>query len=135
MASTSLLSISLTPGMEAVLKIPSMVEEGSYPNGEFPSPFNTKMINGSHKTLTRGYVVENDAVGRLEIVDNDPIAVMYIHEKPHPNRIFYYPIVNEDVYIVSIVSVPIHDHSSITQGGPAYGTYYTGYTAEEEENL
>jgi hypothetical protein len=27
--------------------------------------------------------------------------------------------------VVDIISVPIHDHSSVVTGGPAYGTYFT----------
>jgi hypothetical protein len=26
---------------------------------------------------------------------------------------------------IDIIAVPIHDHSSIVAGGPAYGTYFT----------
>lgn len=129
MASRELASISLTPGMTLEIKIPVSVDSGGYPNGSFPSLYNEINMAGSEKTLMNGYSVENDIVGHLELMD-DGISIRYVHEKPYPNRIFYHPVVSEDVYVISIVAVTVHDHSSMSQGGPAYGTYFTDYTPE-----
>jgi hypothetical protein len=86
--------------------------------------------DGTKKTLTRGFLVEDDTVGVLSIdgiPDSEGAKVKYIHNKSQNNTIYFYSAVGSppDRAVINVVAVPIHDHSSIVQGGPAYGTYFS----------
>jgi hypothetical protein len=74
--------------------------------------------------LIRGFAMENTDVGELTVpTDEEGAAIIYKHQKAAKNSIWFFASTGEYA-LVNIVSVPIHDHSSIVQGGPAYGTYY-----------
>jgi len=73
--------------------------------------------------LTNGFVVDDPDTGDITAVANEP-AVIYTQKKFGPNKIYYYALTGERA-TVDVASVPIHDHSSIVSGGPAYGTYFT----------
>lgn len=72
--------------------------------------------------LVNGFIVDREDVGTIEAVPNEP-AIRYTHKKFAENYITFYARTGE-VGKVFINSVPIHDHSSIVTGGPAYGTYF-----------
>jgi hypothetical protein len=127
MSTVNLISTSLTPGMYIDLKIPAVTETQYHPNGLFPE-FREVTMTGEKKLPIRGFVVENAAVGEITPVTYDETSVRYTHNKPYPNRVYFFALNDANTYIVNIVAVPIHDHSSISQGGPAYGTYFTDYT-------
>lgn len=127
MATVNLISTSLTPGMYIDLKIPAVTETQYNPNGLFPE-FREVVVAGEKKIPVRGFVVENAAVGEVIPVTYNDTSVRYIHNKPYPNRIYFFALNDANTYIINIVAVPIHNHSSISQGGPAYGTYFTDYT-------
>jgi hypothetical protein len=74
------------------------------------------------ESLVNGFYVENPDVGSIEPVENNT-AVTYEHKKFSPNRIVFVARTGE-LGVVDVISVPIHDHSSIVTGGPAYGTYF-----------
>lgn len=115
--SSGSVSIYLLPGMKAKITVPDfwrgvgerklLQRSGAYKNVE----------------LTNGFFVEDDTVGDIEVVDGEP-AVIYNHKKYAPNRIIYFAKTGE-IGQVHVVAVPIHDHSSVVTGGPAYGTYFT----------
>lgn len=128
MATVNLISVSLTPGMYLDLKIPAVTETQYSPNGLFPE-FREVVVSGEKKVPVRGFVVENAEVGEATPADYDETSVRYLHNKPYPNRVYFFALNDANTYIVNIIAVPIHDHSSISQGGPAYGTYFTDYTA------
>ncbi len=73
--------------------------------------------------LVNGFAMLYNEVGTLTAVPEEP-AVIYTHKKFSINKIYFLARTGE-IGIVDIVSVPIHDHSSIVTGGPAYGTYFT----------
>lgn len=73
--------------------------------------------------LENGFGVMYPDVGTLERDSSGPI-VRYTHKKYGLNKIVYFSI-NGEMSYVDVISVPIHDHSSIVTGGPAYGTYFT----------
>jgi hypothetical protein len=73
--------------------------------------------------LVQGFAVLHADVGTIEEVPLEP-AVKYTHKKFSMNKIYFLARTGE-MGIVDIISVPIHDHSSIVTGGPAYGTYFT----------
>ena len=82
--------------------------------------------NGVDKPLINGFYVENDDVGTIEALDEGlGFGVLYWHKKPEANVIRYITEIPEITSECHIISVPIHDHSSIVQGGPAYGTYFS----------
>lgn len=70
-----------------------------------------------------GFVVDNPIVGDITEVSKEP-AVIYKHMRFEFNGITFYALTGEKGR-VNIMSVPIHDHSSIVAGGPAYGTFFS----------
>ena len=111
-------SIYLLPGMKAKFKAP----------GHYITPKETMKVpneNGVYeaKPVVNGFVVQYEDVGTIEAVENEP-AVIYTHKKFGLNKIYFFSRTGE-AGLVDIIAVPIHDHSSIVTGGPAYGTYFT----------
>jgi hypothetical protein len=109
--------VYLLPGMTAKVKVPDFYVF----NGErdVPAP------GGGTRTATtvNGFILFDEDVGSIEAVDKEP-AVMYTHKKYDANKIFYFSRTGEQA-VIDIIGVPIHDHSSVVTGGPAYGTYFT----------
>lgn len=112
-------SIHLLAGMQAKIEAPLdlllgygwFVEDGEiYFKGEKTSP-------------TNGFIVEYDDVGTIEPVPNEP-AIIYKHKKAEENSVWFFAKTGE-IAVCHILAVPIHDHSSVVQGGPAYGTYFS----------
>lgn len=115
-------SVYLLPGMQAKLEVSDyFVEVGK-----------RKLLSDGglyvDKTLINGYAVQYDDVGTLEAVPNEP-AVIYTHKKFGLNKIFFFARTGE-ISVVDVIAVPIHDHSSIISGGPAYATYFTDEETE-----
>lgn len=80
--------------------------------------------DGTYKKvpLIKGFYVDDPEVG--ELTENADGGVIYTHKKYAQNKIYYFARTGERGE-VHVISVPIHDHSSIVTGGPAYGTYFT----------
>jgi len=111
-------AIYLLPGMQSKLTAPKFhVGKGTRKK---------LLANGSYADvlLINGYAVDNTDVGTIEPVDGEPASVIYTHKKFAPNKITFYARTGEQGE-VHVIAVPIHDHSSIVTGGPAYGTYFT----------
>lgn len=110
-------SIYLLPGMSVKIKAtPFFVQTGEVEH---------KYQDGTIKviTLLNGFVVDNENVGKIEAIEGQP-AVTYTHNKFEYNMITFYAVTGEKGS-VDIMSVPVHDHSSIVAGGPAYGSYFS----------
>lgn len=125
------MSFSMVPGMHVIIRLKHVLEAGAMCYGTLPETGEIQDGENVH-TLVSGFYLENEEVGRIEDAteaDNIP-AIKYIHEKPFPN-VIYFNDSRGNIRTITIVYVPLHDHSSIAQGGPAYGTYYTDYTEEE----
>ena len=86
--------------------------------------------DGEIKTvkLTNGFCVLDDKVGTIEAVSGEA-SVIYKHKKAESNTIIFYARTGE-VGFCNVISVPIHDHSSIVQGGSAFGSYFS----DDKEN-
>jgi len=117
-------SISISAGMELKLSVPVDVETS---RGKFA-------LTGTHPLtgdvpLVHGFGTKFPEVGKVsKIEDEEPGAVvLYKHEKAELNTIWFFALTGE-IGVVEIVAVPIHDHSTVVQGGPAYGTYFSEYT-------
>lgn len=117
-------SVYLLPGMSVKLKAPGyFIKHGSVMH---------EHREGSTKTriLEQGFVVDDEIVGTIEAVANEP-AVIYKHKKASENIITFYALTGEKGYVY-VISVPIHDHSTIVQGGPAHGSYFSDSGEETE---
>lgn len=112
-------SISLLPGMQVTLK----VEQEFAKTG-------LVTINKVKRTPLRGFIVEDESVGTIEEVSTKDTIVLYKHNKPASNRIYF---INSfgGTGLINIIYTPIHDHSTIITGGPANGTYSSAYVKEE----
>ena len=117
-------AVYLTPGMQIKLKAPV-----NGPNNQGFFVRTEEIPEGFWKNqpkvgeITRGFVLENTDVGELKETDESEAAVTYYHKQPYPNAIWFFARTGERG-LVRVISVPIHDHSTIVHGGPAYGTYF-----------
>jgi hypothetical protein len=87
----------------------------------------------STRSLVRGFLVDNQEVGDVDPTNEEEPAVLYRHKKFAENLITFYALTGERGQVF-VISVPIHDHSSIITGGPAYGTYFTDDELHEKKN-
>jgi hypothetical protein len=129
MAQGTYTTLTLSKGTYIDISIPSNTDSGY---GEFQRSADAKVTAGGTKGRDHvyGFVSEFENVGTIEAVTSDvDIKVRYTHKENKPNRIFFFTV-DDDQHTISIISMPIHDHSSIFQGGPAYGTY--SYDKPEE---
>ena len=110
-------AIYLLPGMQAKLLVP----------GYFIAHGERKFLDDSgtyvSKALIQGFAVQYDDVGTIVAVENEP-AVIYTHNKFGLNKVYFFAMTGE-VSFIDIIAVPIHDHSSIVSGGPAFSTFFT----------
>lgn len=122
---TTGIAVYLLPGMSIKIRSPVNVRSGFgwFVAKTVPANFFKDMPKASSE-LTRGYAMENTEVGDLvEAPDEEGAVVIYTHRKAAKNSIWFFALTGEKA-LVNVITVPIHDHSSIVQGGPAYGTYY-----------
>ena len=112
-------SIHLLAGMQAKIEAPINFLLG---HGWFIQKSKVN-FNGEDVTPTNGFIVEHSDVGTIDPVSNEP-AVIYTHKKAEENAVWFFAKTGE-IAVCHILAVPIHDHSSVVQGGPAYGTYFS----------
>ena len=121
-------SVYLLPGMSVKLKAPGyFIKHGSVMHEHREGSVKIRL-------LTQGFVVDDETVGEIEVVEEEP-AVIYKHKKFSENIITFYALTGEKGYVY-VIAVPIHDHASIVSGGPAYGSYFSDdqtITNETEE--
>lgn len=113
-------TLRLLAGMEALISIPVDDTTGL---GVFAKK-GPVTFKGKKRELIRGFLVDDEEVGIIEPTENAKIEVRYKHRKAEKNSIWFFAH-NDDIAVCNIVATPIHDHSSIVQGGPAYGTYFS----------
>ena len=127
--------ISLPVGFALILTVPVDLRSGK---GHFPTNKEVVLVKGVEKEPIYGFVMEFDEVGDLfpeeGAVSQGDIMVKYVPKKSSTNSIYFFTSTGL-VNITKVVPVPIHDHSSIPQGGPAFGTYASSYNTEEEEPM
>lgn len=121
-------SVYLMPGMSIKIKAPINMKNshGFYPRTD-PIPVNyfpDKDPGGASAfELTRGFIVEDDTIGVINEYDEESLSVVYTHKKPAANAIWFFARTGERA-LLNVITVPIHDHSTIVHGGPAYGSYF-----------
>jgi hypothetical protein len=116
-------AVYMMPGQSAKLKSPvdSKNRKGYFARvDDLPTGFT---VGPNQSALIRGFVAENTDVGNIVPTTEEEAAVVYTHNKPFANAIWFFSR-TEEIGLVKIISVPIHDHSTIIHGGPAYGTYF-----------
>jgi hypothetical protein len=114
-------AVYLQPGMSIEISAPTNTRDhfGWFAATQPPQTFFDDLPNSSYKRD-----VENADVGEIkESPDSDGAAIKYTHKVGVENAIWFFSIF-EQIGVVKVIAVPIHDHSSIVQGGPAYGTYF-----------
>jgi hypothetical protein len=117
-------AVYLLPGQKVKLKAPINASNSQgYFVRQDPLPNSFLVEYPNMGELKRGFVVENKDVGNIDETDEEEAAVIYHHKQPYPNAIWFWARTGERG-LVKVVSVPIHDHSTIVHGGPAYGTYF-----------
>lgn len=122
-------TLNMSAGTYVEISTPTNLETGQ---GQFPLAAGTTIkINGQERTHIFGFVSEIETVGTIEDIPGEDVKIRYTHLKNESNRIYFYTANNEK-YSIVIIAMPLHDHSSIPQGGPAFGTYY--YDKPSEEN-
>ncbi len=122
-------SVYLMPGMSVKLKsgLTNRNDFGWFPATEIPPGHFNDMTNVGD--IIRGFVVEDTRNGGIAVAsDETAAAVVYTHKRVAENAIWFFALSGERG-LINVISVPIHDHSSVVQGGPAYGTYF-----DDEEN-
>lgn len=92
----------------------------------FASQDKNKYFNGKlRKDLVRGFLSENPDIGTITKTDNnEELAVTYEHLRDAENRVWFFAATGETA-VCDISRIPIHDHATISQGGPAYATYWS----------
>jgi hypothetical protein len=125
-------NVYLLPGMSIKVEADFDPDRGI---GEFAYMGTLEVSSGRNEDLAanHGFYVEDTEVGTITPVDGEA-AVIYTHKKPAKNSIWF--VAREGAGarrgVCNVMSVPIHDHSSIVQGGPAYGTYFSDDEADAE---
>jgi len=122
---TSATSVYLIPGQTLKIKVPvSKKKTNSFfvAQGNEPPPGYFENTP-NHSKMIRGYVVEDERIGTIKATSELEAAILYSHHQPYKNAIWFFTQTGE-VGLINVISVPIHDHSTIVHGGPAYGTYY-----------
>jgi hypothetical protein len=71
-----------------------------------------------------GFWIENKEVGEIIDQDDTLVKISYHHKLPYENTIWFVSQLGHKVRY-SLTNVAVHDHATITTGGPAFGTYYS----------
>ena len=123
------LAVYLQPGMSIKIKAPVDTRDhfGWFAATTPPSTFFDTLPRSTFKqegALLNGFSVEDSDVGNItQANDEEGAAVVYTHRVGSENAIWFFSLTGE-IGLIKIIAVPVHDHSSIVQGGPAYGTYF-----------
>lgn len=127
-------SLSLLPNMSVDLEV-----KGHYPRTE---DYELMDSDGNivSKELNKGFYMEDEEAGTFSEIEGTTgrAIIKYTHIKARENTIWFVSLFEVDGEpikgVFRVIYVPVHDHSSITTGGPAYGTYYSeGYRDVQEE--
>jgi hypothetical protein len=125
------ITVSLGTTNRILIEVPVSVETGSYPKGSFAVPDTSVKYNGIEQEVVNGFIMEYPNVGTLEPSTGECLGVIYTHNDPTKSNRIYFISSDYRMSSVDIVNVPVHDHASITQGGPAHGTYSSEVDLQE----
>jgi len=120
-------SITMRAGTKIKVSVPFNKIQGQ---SWFASQDTQKYFNGTNRSdVIRGFLVENSNIGTItdkdDVLVDGELAVVYTHLKDAENRIWFFADTGETA-VCNVSRIPIHDHATISQGGPAYATYFSG---------
>lgn len=115
------LVMNFQAGFSYKLKIPTTL---SNDGGFTPQIGSVDLAPGKTRSLKKGFCVDSEDIGKVEDKYSGEVAVQYTQILPTTNVIWFYAYTGERVRILS-QPIMVHSHESISQGGPAYGTYFS----------
>jgi hypothetical protein len=117
-------SVYLMPGMSVKLHstLSSRNDYGWFAATEVPPGHFDDLTYVTAKPIN-GFVVEDERNGTIVDAGEDTTSIIYTHKRKSEKAIWFFALSGERG-LVNVISVPIHDHSTIVHGGPAYGTYF-----------
>ena len=127
---TGSMSIVVSPGTKVKLTIPV---SSNQPFGSFRLTDTKKAWLGGELDVLNGFIVEDSDAGVLSSLGSDDSACVgvYYTQKTHSNnKVIYFGAMMEE-FTFNMVHIPIHDHSSLVQGGPAFGTYFSEHGIQQ----
>lgn len=130
MRQTGSMTVVVSPGTKIKLTIPVSTNSAV---GSFRSTDTTKLWMGNELTMVDGFIVENEDVGNIEPLTGESVGcvgVYYTQKTYGINKVIYFGTMLEE-FTFNMVNIPIHDHSSLAQGGPAHGTYFSEYNIQQ----
>lgn len=127
---TGSMSLVVSPGTKVKLTIPVSSNSAS---GSFRSKDTVKKWLGQDLPMVGGFIVEDSKVGNITPLTGDDtgcVGVYYTQNTYGLNKVIYFGTMLEE-FTFNMVNIPIHDHSSLNQGGPAHGTYFSEYDIQQ----
>jgi len=125
-------SVNLAVGEEILLEIPNDYRSGKGWFAKGKEKGEIKWL-GTKRDLIRGFMSENESIGTIKKNPNkDTASVIYLQKLSGENRIYFFAETGE-MAVCNITQIPVHDHGSIMQGGPAYATYYTNPEEQKKQ--
>jgi len=95
------------------------------------SPFYNKPADDLENEMN-GFSLQDDTLGRLEIDGENVDCVYYYHDKSGIQVIKFREGRSSVMGSLTLEGIAVHDHATVTAGGPAYATYYSGPQEEGE---
>lgn len=95
------------------------------------SPFYNKHTTDLENEVN-GFSLQNDTIGRLEKDGENIDCVYYYHDKAGIQVIIFREGRANIIGSLTLEGIAVHDHATVTAGGPAFATYYSGPQEESE---
>lgn len=125
--------VTLKPGESMYLALIADNTEGCIPMGK-PPKTGTFNYGGKAVTLVNGFFCTNPSVGSITVAPsgsgfssrNAPLCIKYTQLAAADN-VIYFVAQDGDIGTFKVGTPPLHDHTSVYEGGPAHSTYATNY--------
>jgi hypothetical protein len=125
-------NLSLLPGQKVRIGV-----TGYFARTESFRVYNEDTKTTETKELLRGFYVEDEEVGEISAPNVPGTSVIYTHKKAKENTVWFVARTEvgglPEMGRFRVISVPVHDHSTITTGGPAFATYANEESLSIEE--
>lgn len=114
------ISMPFQAGNTYTLYIPTTLQN----NGGLSPQTGEVKINDNTRTLINGFCLESEESGTIVKAHTDKVAVDYKQILPASNVIWFYAYTGERIRMAATPMI-VHSHATVSQGGPAYGTYFS----------
>ena len=115
-------NLSLLPGQKVRIGV-----TGHFARTEPFKVYNEDTKVTETKQLLNGFYVEDENVGEITAPDAPGTSVIYTHKKAKENTVWFVARTEvgglPEMGRFRVITIPVHDHSTITTGGPAFATY------------